>query len=121
MSSAIVLGSVLAVAIAVGLSPLAPLGPVSKVYPSAGIAFDWTVLGIGLVVLIVGLGASTALLAFWHKPQRGTQMDRVATPNLASRPVVGVAGAVAVRRRRAALRVRPGSAATAARRHVRRW
>ena len=109
--SAIVLGSVLAVAIAVGLSPLAPLGPVSKVYPSAGIAFDWTVVGIGLVVLIVGLGASTALLAFWHKPQRGAQLDRVAartsrlgrmstSPGLSPSAVVGLRFAFDPGRRR---------------------
>ena len=45
---AVVLGSLVAVAIAVGLSPLAPLGPVRPYYPDRGIAFDWTVLGIGL-------------------------------------------------------------------------
>ena len=64
---AIVVGALLAGAIAVGLSQLAPLGPVRPVYPSAGIAFDWTVLVSGLVVLIVGLGASAVLLAVWHK------------------------------------------------------
>ena len=52
---AIVLGTALAVAVAVGLSPLAPLGPVRRVYPSPGLAADWTVLGIGVVVLAVGL------------------------------------------------------------------
>ena len=38
-------GSLLAVAVAVGLSPLAPIGAVRPVYPDPGIAFDWTVLG----------------------------------------------------------------------------
>ena len=45
--AAVVLGSLLAAAVAVGLSPLAPLGPVRQVYPDGGIAFDWTVLGHG--------------------------------------------------------------------------
>ena len=39
--SAVVLGSLLAVAVAVALSPLSPLGPVRPVYPSSGLAFDW--------------------------------------------------------------------------------
>ena len=39
------------------LSPLAPIGPARAVYPSRGIAFDWTVLGVGLVTLIVILSA----------------------------------------------------------------
>ena len=55
--SAIVMGSVVAAAVAVGLSPLAPLGPVRRVYPSRGIAFDWTVLGLGIVIPVVLLGA----------------------------------------------------------------
>ena len=36
-------------------SPLAPLGPVRPVYPFRGIAFDWTVLGLGALVLVVVL------------------------------------------------------------------
>jgi len=58
---AIILGSLVAAAIAVGLSPLSPIGPVRPVYPTPGIAFDWTVLGLGLLVLIVLLvGVATA-------------------------------------------------------------
>ena len=42
---AAVTGALLAVAVAVLLSPLAPIGPVRPVYPDRGVAFDWTVLG----------------------------------------------------------------------------
>ena len=52
----IVLGSVLAGAVAVALSPLAPLGPVRPYYPDPGVAFDWTVLSVGVAGLIVVLG-----------------------------------------------------------------
>ena len=55
---------------AVALSPLSPLGPVRPVYPDSGIAFDWTVLGIGLAVLIVGLGAMAFALAYRGAPHR---------------------------------------------------
>ncbi|HLN17233.1 MAG TPA: FtsX-like permease family protein [Acidimicrobiales bacterium] len=60
---AVVLGSVLAVVVAVALSPLAPLGPVRQVDSSPGLALDWTVLGSGLAVLVVGLGGLTVALA----------------------------------------------------------
>ena len=52
---AVVVGSLLAFAVAVGLSPLAPLGPVRRVVPNRGVNIDWTVLGVGLALLIVGL------------------------------------------------------------------
>ena len=51
----VVVGAVVAAVIAVGLSPLAPLGPVRVVDPSPGMAIDWTVLGIGILVLIAVL------------------------------------------------------------------
>ena len=62
---AVLLGSLLAVAVAVGLSPLSPLGPVRPVYPDPGIAFDWTVLGVGFAVLgrRPGIGRGRVLLS----------------------------------------------------------
>jgi hypothetical protein len=69
--SAVVLGALLAVAVAVLLSPLAPLGPVRDVYPHPGIAFDWTVLGAGLFVLIFALGTATIAISIRRSPQRG--------------------------------------------------
>jgi hypothetical protein len=52
-------GALAAVAVAVGLSPLAPLGPAGQVNPSPGVTFDWTVLVLGFLVLALGLGALT--------------------------------------------------------------
>jgi hypothetical protein len=57
-------GAVLAVAVAVALSPLAPIGPVRSAYPFRGLSFDGLVLGLGfvlLVVVLVGLGLLLAL------------------------------------------------------------
>ena len=76
--ASIVVGSLLAFAVAVALSPLAPLGPVRPVYPDSGIAFDWTVLGTGLLVLIVGLGAIALALAYRGAPHRVLLRARVA-------------------------------------------
>ena len=60
---AVLLGSLVAVGVAVALSPLTPLGPVRPVYPNPGVAFDWTALGLGFLVLLIGLGALCLLFA----------------------------------------------------------
>ncbi len=77
---AIVAGSVLACVVCIALSPLSPVGPVRPVYPHLGIAFDWTVLGIGLAVLIVGLGAMAIGLAYRGAPHRVARRSRLAPP-----------------------------------------
>jgi hypothetical protein len=59
----VLMGSLLAVAVAFGLSPLAPLGPVRPVYPNPGVTFDWTALGFGFFILVVVLSAITMLFA----------------------------------------------------------
>lgn len=65
-------GSLLAAAVAAGLSPLAPIGLVRPVYPDPGIAFDWTVLGLGVLVLIAVLSAVAVALAYRQAPHRAT-------------------------------------------------
>ena len=59
-----------AVAVAVGLSPLAPLGPFRPVYPHPGVSFDWTVLGFGVLALVVVLGAVALSIGYLHVPHR---------------------------------------------------
>ena len=68
----IVLGALLAVVVAVALSPLAPIGPVRSVFPDRGVSFDWTVLGSGFALLIVVLSAVAFVLAFRGWRQRST-------------------------------------------------
>jgi hypothetical protein len=60
---AVLVGSLLAVVVAIGLSPLTPLGPVRPVYPDPGVGFDWTVLGLGLLALVIVLGTLAVVLA----------------------------------------------------------
>ena len=67
---AVLAGSLLAVAVAVVLSPLAPLGVIRSVYPHRGVAWDGTVLGLGFVVLAVGLGAMATVMAYRQSPHR---------------------------------------------------
>jgi hypothetical protein len=73
----VIIGSLLAVLVAVGLSPLAPIGVVRPVYPDSGIAFDWTALGFGLLVLVVVLSAVAVAVAYRQAPHRaGVSRDR---------------------------------------------
>ena len=112
---AVVLGSLLAAGVAVGLSPLSPIGPVRPVYPSSGFAADTAVLGLGLLVLIGGVGASAAALAYRQasgsarhaevtRPARGSVIARMAAASGAS--AAAVAGA--------RLALEPGRGRTAA-------
>ncbi len=73
---ALIVGVLLAVVVAVLLSPLAPLGPVRPVYPDPGIAFDWTVLGVGALALVVILCVTASLLA--RREVRRATMNRTA-------------------------------------------
>ena len=98
--SAVIVGAVLAGAVSVGLSPLAPIGPARSVYPSRGIAFDWPVLGIGCASLIVILSAVAIVVARRRAPDvarrrarsstRGSSVARGAAA--AGAPVATVAG-----------------------------
>jgi hypothetical protein len=73
---AIVVGAALACGVAAAMSPLAPLGPVRAVDPSPGVAFDWTVLGLGLLVLITGLAALAVAVARRVTPERVVRRGR---------------------------------------------
>jgi hypothetical protein len=74
-------GSVLAGAVGVGLSPLSPIGLVRPAYPSRGIAFDWTVLGIGIALLIVALTAFAVAVAVRQAPHRFARRSRKTVPH----------------------------------------
>ena len=59
LALAIAAGVAGAMAVAVAMSPLAPIGPVRRVEADPGIAADWTVLLLGavaLTVLLLGIG-----------------------------------------------------------------
>ena len=99
---AVLLGAALALIVAVALSPLAPLGPVRPVYPKGGIAFDWTVLGIGVTVLFVGLALAAAAISYRSAPSRDSRLQaapirRSSVTRVTETAGVPVAGAVGVR------------------------
>jgi hypothetical protein len=95
----VVVGALLAVGVASALSPLAPIGPPRQVDPAPGLSFDWTVLGTGAAVLVVGLGVLTVALAYrrgmrrrlgeWVEPaQRRSSLANVAARSGLSAPAV---------------------------------
>ncbi len=65
---AIVVGSLAAGAVAVALSPIR-FGPVRALEPG-GVSFDWTVIGLGVLALIVILGGIAVALSFLSAPHR---------------------------------------------------
>ena len=113
---AIAAGSLLAVGVAVGLSPLAPIGPVRPVYPDIGVAFDWTVLGLGFLLFVVALAATALLVAFRVAPHRLSQRPdipnrdpgwiRAAAAGLPPSAVLGIRSALGGRAGRDAAPVR---------------
>jgi hypothetical protein len=97
--AAAVAGALLAAAVAVALSPLTLFGPVRTVEPSPGIDADWTVLGLGMLVLalvltMVAVGISCRLAP--HRAARagaGGRSSGVVTAALAAGlPASGGAG-----------------------------
>ncbi len=87
---AVAAGSLLAAVVAVGLSPVAPLGSVRAVYPYLGIAFDWTVLGLGVLALTVVLSLVAVMLAYRGAPHRAARRDQ-RTPRRGSAAARGAA------------------------------
>ena len=67
---AVVTGALLAAAVAVAMSPLAPLGAVRAVDPSPGFTVDWLVVGAGFAVLVTVLCAMTLVFAYLRAPGR---------------------------------------------------
>jgi hypothetical protein len=70
LMAAVVIGALLAVGVSIGLSPLAPIGPVASAYPTPGVAFDWAVLGFGFLILVLVLSALAVIMAYRTTPHR---------------------------------------------------
>src|SRR5450755_207803 len=97
--AAVLGGSLLAAAVAVGLSPLTLFGPMRGIEPLSGIYLDWTVLGLGTLALAVVLAAVAGVIGFRQAPHRAvTQLAAGRVPGAvraglaAGLPVPAVAG-----------------------------
>jgi hypothetical protein len=92
LTGAIVLGSLLAGVVAIGLSPLAPFGPVRQVEAGHGVSFDWTVLGFGTLALVVVLMALAVTFSYRDAPHL-VALRRLRNPERGSVVVGAAAGA----------------------------
>lgn len=92
ISGSIVAGSVLAVALAVALSPLAPIGPVRQVFPNPGVDLDWTVLGWGLFAFVALLGLAAGLISYFDRPHQAQRSQPGVSRSSGAVDLVGRAG-----------------------------
>jgi hypothetical protein len=116
--TAVLTGALLALVVAVLLTPFSPIGPVRAVYPDRGISFDWSVLGLGFLTLLVILGGLAYFLARRRSLRRRAALARSAIPvssrvarlatnaRLPLTAVVGVRFALETGRRRETVPVR---------------
>ena len=94
---AVAAGTVLAVAVAVAASPLAPLGQLHRLEPAPGVSFDWAVLGAGAAASLLILSVAAVTLAWVdvgsRSRERGLADRRAAARTAAlSLPVTARAG-----------------------------
>jgi hypothetical protein len=73
---AVAAGALLAVAVAVALSPFSLFGPVREVEPGRGIYLDGAVLGLGALALVLVLGSVAAVIAWRQVPHRLAARDQ---------------------------------------------
>ena len=85
----VVAGIVIAVAFAILASPIMPIGPVRRVEVARGVDVDGAVLGWGVLVVLVVLGAAAAASGWRQRPQR-----RIRRHPLRASRIAGVAATV---------------------------
>ncbi|MGD0852231.1 MAG: ABC transporter permease [Acidimicrobiales bacterium] len=89
---AIFTGSILAVGVAIALSPLAPIGPI-RPYLGISVNVDWTVLGTGFALFVITLSVLAFAIAYRSQPHRAKRTIRpLSRSNLSPTRVAGSAG-----------------------------
>ncbi len=71
----VLMGSAVAVGVAVAMSSLFPIGPVRPV-PDPGVNADWAVLGVGFAVMVGVIGTGAVLLSYFDAPHRARRRSR---------------------------------------------
>ncbi|HTZ30183.1 MAG TPA: FtsX-like permease family protein [Streptosporangiaceae bacterium] len=77
--AAVVAGALIAVAVAIGLSPFSLFGPVRQVQPGRGIYLDAAVLGLGALGLVVILGGVALVTGYRTAPHRAAARPQAAS------------------------------------------
>ena len=73
---AMLVGTALAVVLAIAASPIMPAGPVSAVEAAPGIDIDATVLAVGAALILIVLTAAIVIAAIAGAPQRVARRER---------------------------------------------
>jgi FtsX-like permease family len=68
--AAVVAGALLAVAVAIALSPFSLFGPVRQAEPGRGFYVDATALGLGALAIVLVLGGVAAVIGYRQAPHR---------------------------------------------------
>jgi hypothetical protein len=76
--AAVLAGALLAVAVAIALSPFSLFGPVRQAEPSRGIYVDAVVLGLGALALVLVLGGVAAVIGYRQAPHRAAARPQAA-------------------------------------------
>src|SRR4051812_10434701 len=80
------LATIVGVVVAIGLSPLWPIGLARVAEPSPGIEVNLAVIGIGVLAVFVGvLGVGTLTTWRWTRPSRRHQVTGASRPPLVAR------------------------------------
>ena len=77
--AAVAAGAVLAIAVALALSPFSLFGPVREVVRGRGLYPDWAVLGLGALTLSVVLAGLATVIAYRQVPHRLAARGRAAS------------------------------------------
>jgi ABC-type lipoprotein release transport system permease subunit len=86
-------GAVLAVVIAVSLSPLAPIGAARLAEPSPGLRLDWSVIALGLAGVVV-VTTVLGLWPAWRSSRIGRQVE-ISRPSRTANALAGAGASVA--------------------------
>ena len=78
--AAVAAGAVLAVGVAIALSPFSLFGPVREVQPGRGIYLDAAVLGFGALALLLALGTVATVIAYRQVPHRMAARGQASEP-----------------------------------------
>jgi hypothetical protein len=92
IAAAVTAGALLAVGVAIALSPFSLFGPVREVEPGHGIYLDAAVLGLGAIGLVVALGSVATVIAYRQVPHRLAARDHAGAQRPAATRAAAAAG-----------------------------